>query len=74
MGSHADVLVVLEMLEVNESTVLDQIRHVWRERTIRDDDHHSVSAVLRGDFMYCDPCSCRKIDENSARSRVSATR
>lgn len=74
LGSHSNVRKLLEILEVIESTRFDTIPNAWNCRTSRACDYHSGRYAQGGDFVYYAPLSRRKIDQQTAWSRVAATR
>lgn len=73
LWSRANVREVLEMLDIIETTRLEDLPDTWRDRTWRPDDHHPGRTGRGGDSVHYDPWSTQKIDEQTASSRAVTT-
>lgn len=74
LGSNASVRELLELLEVIESTRLQDSPETWRDRTSRSINYHRGRSEHGGDFCYYDQWSLQKIDQQTANYRAAATR
>lgn len=73
LGSRADVLKALEMLEIIEWTRLQERLDSWRDRTICSNDYHPGSTGRIGDYIYYDPWRREEICRQMAWSRSNVT-
>lgn len=74
LGSRANVRELFEMIEVIKSTRFQDLPATWSDRRSLALDYHPGRTERGGDFLYYDPWSRQKIDEQAAASRASATR
>lgn len=73
-GSRANVRGPFEMLEVIQSTRFETLPSYFSALTVRAASYHSVRTGTGWNFIYDDPWTRMKIDEQRARSRAAAAR
>lgn len=71
--SHANVLEVINLVDVIESTQCWSLPNSWRERLHRTLDYHPDTVEESAVFVFYDPWMRRKIDQHAETNRATVT-
>lgn len=74
LGSRANVCKVLKMLDIIQSTRLQDLPRAWHDRKFRAIDYHPGRTGNGADWVYYDPLECRNISPQLAVSPANTTR